>query len=104
MRVNKRCKNPIIYKAEVCTPKSGWEESNTIERYFIGLESNSEPIPQKVAMHFVDSWRGRWPQWLGFNGLERQYSLVTLPFLFLQFEYISFILKSTLHPTNKKAY
>tara|TARA_R100001594_G_scaffold74933_1_gene109693 strand:- start:587 stop:877 length:291 start_codon:yes stop_codon:yes gene_type:complete len=57
-----RCKDPIIYKTEICTPKSGWEESSTVVRHFIGLESNSEPITDKVAMHFVDSWRDRWPQ------------------------------------------
>ena len=57
-----KCKDPIIYKTEVCTPKSGWEESNTIIRHFIGLESNSEPITEKVAMHFVNPWRKNWPQ------------------------------------------
>ena len=57
-----KCEDPIIYKTEVCTPRSGWEQSNTIIRHFIGLESNSEPIPEKVAMHFVDSWRDNWYQ------------------------------------------
>ena len=57
-----KCKDPIIYKTEVCTPKSGWEESYTIIRHFIGLESNSEPITEKVANYFIDSWRENWPQ------------------------------------------
>tara|TARA_R110002012_G_scaffold209066_1_gene379410 strand:- start:32 stop:322 length:291 start_codon:yes stop_codon:yes gene_type:complete len=56
------CDDPIIYKTEVCTPKSKWEDSNTIIRHFIGLESNSEPILEKVAIYFVDQWRNNWPQ------------------------------------------
>jgi len=56
------CDDPIIFKTEVCTPKSGWEDSSTIIRHFIGLESNSEPIPEKVAMYFIDPWRDNWYQ------------------------------------------
>ena len=57
-----RSKDPIIYKTEICTPRSKWEESNTVIRHFIGLESDSEPVPEKVAMYFVDQWRDDWPQ------------------------------------------
>ena len=57
-----KCKDPIIYKTEICTPKSKWEESNTVIRHFIGLESNGEPVPEKVAMYFVNQWRGDWTQ------------------------------------------
>ena len=57
-----RCDNPVIYRTEICTPKSKWEDSNTVIRHFIGFESNSQPIPEKVAMHFVNSWRSDWIQ------------------------------------------
>ena len=57
-----KCKDPIIYKTEVCTPKSAWEESNTIIRHFIGLESNSEPVKERVALDFIKEWELKWPK------------------------------------------
>jgi len=57
-----KCTDPDIYKMEICTPKSAWENSNTVARHFMGFESNSEPVPEKVAMFFVESWRDSWAQ------------------------------------------
>ena len=57
-----RSENPDVYKTEICTKTTPWENSTTVIRHFMGLESGSEPIPENVANYFIDSWRNDWPQ------------------------------------------
>ena len=56
------CEDPVIHKYEICNAKRSWFVSNTVFRYFIGLESGGYKITEEAARKFIEPWRANWPQ------------------------------------------
>ena len=55
-----RCKDPIIYKYEICNSARPWFESNNVYKYFMGLETGGDEITEEVAKKFIEPWKANW--------------------------------------------
>ena len=54
------CEDPVIHNYEICNAKRSWFESNTVFRYFLGLETGGYKISKKQAKKFIEPWRANW--------------------------------------------
>ena len=56
-----RCKDPMIYRTEICNTRAGWREDNGLIRYFMGLDSGGYSITPERADGYIKQWSPNWP-------------------------------------------
>ena len=57
-----KCKDPLIYRIEICTPRGGWYANNDLIRYFIGMDSSGYSISPERAEGYIKQWRPNWAE------------------------------------------
>jgi len=57
-----RCKNPVIYRTEICNPRAGWREDNGLIRFFMGIDSSGYSISPERAEEYIKQWRPNWAE------------------------------------------
>ena len=54
------CSDPPIIKIEGCSKAGGWQQDNSLYKYFMGMSEEGHSISQKKAEKILSKWRKNW--------------------------------------------